>query len=214
MTIAHDPALCFRLIANGRAQIDDFDKYGTGLGPVVLRGLADQLEAACAKVDILTHEVDVQSHHAALNIAMSEETISTITAERDSLRRQLETACKEVVERDDLVGRITARVERDAATARVAELESALKGAEQEVSDVREQVAPREAQERIVTLQIQVDGLRNTLRAILPVYRAADLPIDDDRPGVLVLRLRGALHDSRSAITPEIAAVLAEMETK
>jgi hypothetical protein len=81
--------------------------------------------------------------------------------------------------------------------ARVAELED-----RQQLDDGRYQ-----------TLDLQVEQLTTALRAILPVYRAATAPLDDDRPRVFEIRVANAVSTARAVLAPELVAVLAGLET-
>jgi chromosome segregation ATPase len=179
-----------------------------------LPALADQLEAAGREVERLDTAAAISDAGARWHAADNKR----LTMERDSLRQQLEAAQAELADRnrEHIVDRDTAvrharadaelaRQERDLAQQRIAELE-----AEREWTGATTK-ALMESQER---LAIEVRALTAALRAILPVYRAAEAWSEAFTGTAAFDALESAVDTARAAITPEIAAVLAGLEGK
>lgn len=214
MTADYSSTEAQRLIAEARSS------FGYELRPETSSLLADQLEAAGREL-----EANVRLHDERLEFAIRDhDKLLTITAERDSLRQQLE----------DEWGRLK-QINSDLAAAqrRIAELEDSLSsqtsnlGIVMRSADFRQQrIAELEAccTEHEIDHAGLVHDLRqaqqmaseraSALRAFYPVYRAAVAYVDGMRRVAREAATgeRGRLIDrisvARAAVTPEILAAL------
>lgn len=250
MTVAHDPAECQRLVADARdhannriAGLSDPDDW-ISAARACLRALANQLEAACALAEARRKALarELEENQPAMT-----DLIAKLEAECDSLRdevaqlkadyktrgehvldqRRIAELEAEVVRAEianaslipDAIVAVTGvectRVERDALKAKVAELEADIEGWMSTCS-TGEYTIRRLIKER--------NEARDTLRTILPVYRAAEawrLAVSalesvfgrrSDRWALPANNLSDSIDTASSAITPEIDRLLAEMD--
>lgn len=167
------------------------DAFGVARTRNNLSSIADQLEAAVAEAE--------HSEGWRMQCAANERGMQRLTAERDSLRRQLreanDRAALGAVEVDKR------EAECRASRQRIAELEA--------------------ARDRGYALAVRADQLEAILRAIYPVYRAVDswakeselvkagVPgADVDRCFALEEQADSAVSTARTALTPDIVAAL------